>query len=439
MSQTSSALAPEQHTAPLPAGLPHVAVLLLWYPLFTQPFIFREIENLRTQLPLEVYSLYGRNLACCSTEMHAAADRVHTLGLRALPAILRDLLLQAVSHPRRLGRLLRQVLFHRWSSLEVLGENLWAFLAGIHLARLLREDGMDMIYAPWPRGTATAARVASALTGMPYATSARGDNLQPADPDLADKLREALFVRANNAADKERIETFAEGVARGKTELVYNSLTLPAEGQCPVRMQPPVRLLALGRFDVTKGFDVLLKACALLRDRQIDFTLMLAGDGGRRFGLGKESRALETLRSQLGLEGRVQMPGLVSHNELPRLLMSHDIFVAPCVIHASGRRDGIPNTVIEALSYGMPVVSTDINALPEVIHHGETGLAVPQQDPEALADAIQWCIAHPEESRRMAENGRRLAKEMFDPQRNAHLLAQLFISRYTDRKKTCAA
>ena len=333
---------------------------------------------------------------------------------------------------------MRQVLFHRWSSLEVFGENLWAFMAGVHLARLLREDGMDMIYAPWPRGTATAARVVSALTGMPFATSARGDNLQPADPDLADKLREALFVRANNAADKERIETFAEGVASGKTDLVYNSLTLPAEGQAPVRLQTPARLLALGRFDVTKGFDVLLKACALLRDRKVEFTLMLAGDGGRRFGLGNESKTLETLRSQLGLEGRVQMPGLVSHNELPRLLMGHDIFIAPCIIHESGRRDGIPNTVIEAMSYGLPIVSTDISALPEVVHHQETGLTVPQQDPEALADAIQWCIEHPEESRRMGENGRLLAKKMFDPQRNAQQLAELFVSRYRAWNAKCA-
>lgn len=438
MSQTSTAPHPEQDAAPLPAHLPHVAVLLLWYPLFTQPFIFREIENLRTYLPVEIYSLYGRNLSCCSTEMHEAASHVHTLGVRALPAILLDLLRQAVAQPRRLFGLMRQVLFHRWSSLEVFGENLWAFMAGVHLARLLREDGMDMIYAPWPRGTATAARVVSALTGMPFATSARGDNLQPADPDLADKLREALFVRANNAADKERIETFAEGVASGKTDLVYNSLTLPAEGQAPVRLQTPARLLALGRFDVTKGFDVLLKACALLRDRKVEFTLMLAGDGGRRFGLGNESKTLETLRSQLGLEGRVQMPGLVSHNELPRLLMGHDIFIAPCIIHESGRRDGIPNTVIEAMSYGLPIVSTDISALPEVVHHQETGLTVPQQDPEALADAIQWCIEHPEESRRMGENGRLLAKKMFDPQRNAQQLAELFVSRYRAWNAKCA-
>lgn len=424
---------PAENT-PLPAGLPHVAVILLWYPLFTQPFIFREVEHLRRHLPLTVYSLYGPSRQYCSSEMLASAAQTRTLGLRALPQIVRELAVQLCTHPRRLSRLFRQALFRRWPSWEALGENCWAFFAGLLLARRLREDGMDMIYAPWPRGTATAARVAAQLAGIPYAVAVRGDNLDPADPDLADKLREALFVRVNNAADKERTETFAGGVARDKTELVYNCLTLNGEATCPAPLRMPVRLLALGRFDVTKGFDVLLRACDILAQRGRQFTLTLAGGGGHRFGLGREEKHLQTLRSQLGLENRVQFPGLVSHNELPRLLMAHDIFVAPCVIHPSGRRDGIPNTVIEALSCGMPVVSSNIHALPEVVRNGETGLTVPPNDPEALADAIQWCMEHPDEARRLGRQGQELTRKMFDPEANSRRLAEIFAAHHAGRK-----
>lgn len=424
---------------PLPAGLPHVAVILLWYPLFTQPFIFREVEQLRRHLPLTVYSLYGHNYRCCSGEMRAVAKETRTLGLRALPQLLRELAVQLFTHPRRLVRLLRHVLFYRWTSCEVLCENIWAFLAGLYLARRFREDGMDMIYAPWPRGTATAARVAAKLAGIPYVLAVRGDNLNPADPDLADKLGEAVLVRVNNAADKTRTEAFGRGEARDKTHLVYNCLTLPGETTCPARLQMPVRLLALGRFDVTKGFDVLLRACDILSQRRQQFTLTLAGGGGHLLGLGKEEKRLRALCTQLGLENRVQFPGLVSHNELPRLLAAHDIFVAPCVIHASGRRDGIPNTVIEALSCGMPVVSSNIHALPEVVCNGETGLTVPPSDPEALADAIQWCMEHPDEARQLGRQGQQLVREMFDPETNARTLAGLFAAHSPRRKATCAA
>lgn len=133
------------------------------------------------------------------------------------------------------------------------------------------------------------------------------------------------------------------------------------------------------------------------------------------------------------------MPGLISHNELPRILGEHDIFVAPCVVHASGRRDGIPNTVIEALAYGLPVVSTTVNALPEVVRDHDTGLAVAPGDPEALATAVLWLVEHPEEARRMGRNGARLARKMFDPHTNNLRLAELFISRHALWKKTCAA
>ncbi len=458
-------------------GLPHVACVLLWYPLFTQPFIFREVQGLRKRLPVSVFSLYGASLRHCSTEMRTAAQQTHTLGTKAVFAILAEVLCQFCTHPLLMGRLFRRTMFRRWSCLETMGENLWAFCAGVYLARRFKEAGIDMIYAPWPRGTATAAWVAGSITGLPFATCARGDNLEPADPDLGAKLDAAFLVRANNGADKVRIENFDRGQAKGKVELVYNGLTLPpladeavtpeaASAQAdtpgapashcfsesdpsfmrldevpasasPVPMKRPVRLLALGRFDVTKGFDVLLRACGLLQDRGLDFTLTLAGGGGAVMGLGYMQTELVRLRKQLGLEARVSMPGLISHNELPKLLKEHDIFAAPCVVHASGRRDGIPNTVIEALAYGLPVVSTTVNALPEVVRHGKTGLAVPQHDAEALANAIALLANDSALAASLAHNGRLLAAHMFDPEANNDRLARVFINNYRCWKESC--
>ena len=422
--------APLPPLPPLPAGLPHVAYVLLWYPLFTQPFIFREVEALRERLPLTVHTLYGRNLRHCSDEMRARAGHARPYGMRAAPRICLEVLRQLFTHPVRLARLFRRSCWRPWHSWEVFGENLWAFLAGVSLARQFREDGTDLVYAPWPRGAATAAWVAASLADLPFATAARGDNLDPADPDLADKFAAAVLVRANNAADQARIEAFGNGEARDKTALVYNGLTLPLPGpevtDGEERFVPgPLRLLAVGRFDVTKGFDVLLRACALLKQRGLDFRLTLAGGGGKVMGLGGMEEQLRHLRSELGLAHDVDMPGLVSHDELPGLLAGHDIFLAPCVVHASGRRDGIPNTVIEAMAYGLPVVGTTVNALPEVIRDGETGLAVPPGDPEALAEAVLRLAADPAAARRMGRAGAALAKEMFDAEANADRLAGL--------------
>ena len=424
-------------STPLPERLPHVAVILLWYPLFTQPFIFRDVESLRQRLPVSVVTLYGKNLRHCSEEMKEAARGVHTLGSAACPAILASFFRTLFRHPVRLMRTLAKTLFFRWTSLETFGENLWAFLCGVHLARILKEAGIDICYAPWPRGTTTAARTVFLLEGIPFATSARGDNLNPADPDLQDKLGDALFIRTNNAADARRITEFVPQCA-DRLRLVYNSLSLQVDSTAPVPMQTPVRLLAVGRFDVTKGFDILMKACGILKERGRSFRLTLAGGGGTALGLGHMTQTIMTLRKELGLEELVDLPGIISHDDLPDLIRRHDIFLAPCIIHESGRRDGIPNTVIEAMSFGLPVIATDINALPEIVRDGETGLLVPQKDPAALADAVCRLMDHPDEARSLGRNGAAFAADMFSPEKNGDRLAALFADSFHRRDAECA-
>lgn len=421
---------------------PHLAYVLLWYPLFTQPFLFREVEGLKALgMPLTVYSLFGQCLRECTPEMLAVAGQTRTHGARMLPAFLKEFVVQLARRPRTLLGLLRRCLFRRWPSWEVLGENVWGFLAGVYLARCLQKDGIDMIHAPWPRGTATAALVASILSGIPFSTSARGDNLNPADPDLVDKLVAAHCIRANNLADIERMRQMLPASCAAKIHLVYNSLTLKVSGQCPVSMHSPLRLLAVGRFDITKGFEYLLEACHILKAQGFAFHLTLAGGGGRILGLGNMGPQLDKLRRQWQLESLVTMPGLVTHDTLPELFLSHDIFVAPCVIHASGRRDGIPNTIIEAMAYGMPVVSTRIHAIPEVVHDGETGLLVPQKNAAALAASLRVLADNPEKARRLGENGRLHVARMFDPQTNTCALGHLFITQYAIWKEQppCAA
>jgi glycosyltransferase involved in cell wall biosynthesis len=216
---------------------------------------------------------------------------------------------------------------------------------------------------------------------------------------------------------------------RDKIDLIYNSLTLRQAQAQPSRLASPVRLLAVGRFSVTKGFEYLLEACKILKSQDFPFTLTLVGGSGLAAGH-EWGVSLARMRTRLDLEQEIQMPGLVSHNELPKLLGTHDIFIAPCVIAPSGARDGIPNVIIEAMAFGLPVISTQVNAIPEIVRHGETGIAVPQRDAAALAEAVLYMYTQPAAARRMAINGRKLALEIFDEASNIRKLRDMFVTRY---------
>lgn len=397
---------------------PRIAYVTLWFPKASETFVFREVKVLaELGLSVAVFTLYGRRSEPLSPEMRAFPPP-QRLGSRAAPRILAAFFAELIRRPGRTLRLVRHCLGQGFASLERLGENLWGFFAGFALAHRFRHLGVEHIHAAWAGGAATAARVASVLTGIPFSFAARAGDIYPPDLALAGKVAAAAFVRVNYAANLDYIRSFA-GDAPDKVQLVYNCLSLapedPAAGE---RGSGPLRFLAAGRFVRTKGFSFLLEACALLRDRGVDFRLTLAGDGPLRARLRRQVR-------DLGLEGLVAMPGFLSHDALSALMQQSHALVMPCVVDVSGDRDGIPNVIMEAFAHGLAVAATDVAGIPEVVRP-DTGWLAPQADAPALAAALAEMAADPAERQRRAQAGQRLVRAMFDPEANARQLAALF-------------
>jgi glycosyltransferase involved in cell wall biosynthesis len=143
----------------------------------------------------------------------------------------------------------------------------------------------------------------------------------------------------------------------------------------------------------------------------MDFTCTIVGEGPLR---GKLEKKLDSL----GLAGRVKMPGVTSLDNVWESYYQSDIFVLPCIVAKNGDRDGIPNVLVEALAAGCPVVTTTVSGIPELVRDNETGLAVPDKDPAALADAIRKLAADPALGRRLAEAGQKAVEKMFDLEKN---------------------
>jgi glycosyltransferase involved in cell wall biosynthesis len=173
----------------------------------------------------------------------------------------------------------------------------------------------------------------------------------------------------------------------------------PAAAPSPAVATPPPdgHVLAVGSLIARKGYDVLIRAVRRARDRGRELDVAVVGTG-------PEADRLAALSRELGVADRVLLLGEVPHVELGTFYQR-----AGCFAHCA-REEAFGLVLLEAMSCGKPVVATRVNGIPEIVRHGETGLLVPPDDPDALAEALLALDADPALRARLGEAGRRLAE-----------------------------
>ena len=141
-------------------------------------------------------------------------------------------------------------------------------------------------------------------------------------------------------------------------------------------------------------------------------------------GGGPLAGRLKQKAEKLGLADRVAWHGSQSRDFVFDLLARADLFVLPSRLTASGDRDGLPNVLMEAQAFGVPVLSTDVSGIPELVTHGENGFLVPQKDPRALADALRLLIEDAGLRRRLGRAGAKNVRERFSAEPGIDFVAQ---------------
>ena len=409
--------------------LARTAYVLLWFPKPSETFIFREVVNLWSMgLPLKVFTLYGELRGHLSPEMRSVEVPIERMGTARAGWLLSGLVYWLRRNRMLTFRLLKEVPFRRWNGFEKGGESLWAFFCALHLARRFEEEGVEHIHAPWAGGPATAAWVASCLTGIPFSFTGRAHDIYPPDGAIREKIRDAMLVRTETRSGNTHLRAYGRGHG-SKFFVTYNGVPLEAAALPSLPMLPPYRLLALGRFVPTKGFDVLLQACSILARRGLDFRLTLTGDGSRMFRLRRLAR-------RLGLGERISFPGFITYDRVSEFLRNADLFVMPSIVHSTGGRDGLPTVILEALLHRVPVVATDVSGISEIIEEGVTGLLVDPNDAEGLANAIQRMVGDRESALAMAERGMNRVQADFNGLRNHRRLLQLYEEGLRSRERT---
>ena len=233
---------------------PRIAYILLWFPEPTQTFILDEVNTMAgLGLDLTVHTLYGPRPPQRLTGMAKVKTPVHHLGLASTRELLRSLARVKENWGPEAPTFLRQVILRRWRSFETGGEAWWAALAGVHLAGIFRDQGMNHIHAPWANGPATAAWVASQLSGIPFSFCGHAHDIYPPDGALVEKLHAASFVRTISHTNERYLADLAPAAAAKIVHITYGA-PLTAAPREPRPPAPPYQLLALGRLVEKKGF-----------------------------------------------------------------------------------------------------------------------------------------------------------------------------------------
>jgi glycosyltransferase involved in cell wall biosynthesis len=272
--------------------------------------------------------------------------------------------------------------------------------------------GVTGLHAHFMHTPASVVRYASMITGLPYTCSAHAKDIwTSADWDLAQKLAEADWTVTCTRAGLVRLHALA--ARREKVHLVYHGLDLarfPPPGRQPATRDgraesDPVLLLTVARAIEKKGLDVVLRALAAL---PVDLHWQWTHVGGGETG------TLKALADQLGIGARCRFLGALPQADVLAQYRASDMFVLPCRIAADGDRDGLPNVLVEAGSQSLPLLSTQLDSVQELIEDGTHGILVPPDDPVALRDAMARLIADPALRQRLGRAAEARVRRHFD-------------------------
>jgi glycosyltransferase involved in cell wall biosynthesis len=177
-------------------------------------------------------------------------------------------------------------------------------------------------------------------------------------------------------------------------------------------------IIAICRLDEQKGLIYLLEACHILHQRNIKYKCTIIGEG-------PEKAECQRIIDQLKIPN-IDLIGFVTQDEIKDYLNRSIVCVLPCVTGSDGRRDILPNSLKEAMSMEVPVITSKINGIEELVDDGINGILIPPKDPKAITDAITMIFSNPDLRNRMGKEARKKIQKDFDVKIEAKKLEAIF-------------
>jgi colanic acid/amylovoran biosynthesis glycosyltransferase len=391
-----------------------LAYLFERFPSFGQTFCYREVAELYRQgVAVPIFSIRNPKDEPVQDWDARIVQRVHYL-----PEEME--LLDDVRRASKKGKLAPEIV----AALDGWGRrsDFLRLYQAVYVGLRLQEAGISHVHAHFAGMAARTAFWIGKFFPITFSFTAHANDIfAPRKFEIGlDKLVGAarVVVTETDYAEKFLRERFPECTDR--IHRVYNGLNLAEFRRATFSSDPP-SIVAIGRVIVKKGFANLIRACALLVERGKSFRCEIVGEGPLE-------NQLRAQIEQLRLQEFVQLPGPKPQHELRARLANASVFVLPSVPEPEGGMDNLPTVIMEAMATGLPVVSTRVGGIPEMVIDNQTGFLVQPEDAVALAGAIEKVTNDRSLGQTLGRAGYEHAQKLFSIEKNVRELCALLSS-----------
>ena len=378
------------------------------FPKFSQTFCYREVVELSRQGEKPaIFSLRSPDLGPEQSWDSEILKIVHVLpeGDEFAKAV------DAESH--KVPKLARKIL-REWRGKR---DSLRLHQA-VYIGVRLRELGVTHVHTHFAGMAARTAFWIRGFFGITYSVTVHANDIfTPNDFEISlDKIlssARAIVAVSNFGADyiREKFPGAAKRVYR-----VYNGIDV--EQFQPAKFDQLPLVLSIGRLISKKGFDILIDACAILRERGLDFQCEIIGEGPLR-------HELQARIDHHRLGDRVTLVGPKPQRAVASRLAEATVLTLPCRVDPDGAMDNLPTVIMEAMAAALPVVTTDLGGIRDMVVDGETGFLIAPENTSAIADATGQFLGDRVLARSFGERGRQRAVDLFSIGQSVRALREI--------------
>ncbi len=306
-------------------------------------------------------------------------------------------------------------------SIRIAIKNLTILPKSLFLSKIFRDESIVHIHAHWGSTTSTMAYVISKITKIPWSFTLYRWDIDE-DNMVKEKVKSALFARTIDERGREEIISKIKDITLiKKISVIHMGVDIPEINESPDNGPQIFTFLCPANLVLKKGHKYLFKACKILSDNGLKYKCLIAGSGPLE-------DELKNMIRYLKLNNYISFLGHLPNERLLGLYNSGRVnaVVLASIVTEDGEKEGIPVALMEAMSYGIPVISTNTGGISELISNGN-GILVDEKDPESIATAIVKLMKDKTYYNLIRERGRKKIEREFNLSIISKKLLRLFL------------